>query len=174
MDVLYHASPLRGLQILNPQERRKRSAGDPARVYVARQQVVAVPFMVADLNDRWSVLGRYNQDPELYLVIGDEAKFWHKENAGGSLYTVPDIGFTTEPDIGLGEDELYSEVAVSVLSEERWPSALAAMLWYGLRVVFLAPGTFATFRDAADQHPLIQLATPRGDGTFTITRSLNA
>ena len=166
--VLYHGSSIQGLKKLVPQERRKRAAGDPACVYAAIKAKVAAPFMVSTMDDSWAVFGQYNQDPEYYLVVV-EPRFREQGKAGGSLYTVANIGLTTEPEIGLGEDEWHCEAEVPVLSEEHWPSALAAMVHYGVKVVFLTPGQFAEFRDAADQYPLIQLSTPRGDGTFTIT-----
>jgi hypothetical protein len=168
MEVFYHASPVRGLTILKPFGRHKRHPNDSPRIYVARQPVVAVIFMIDGLNDSWSRSGSWDGRQSWWLVVGDEERFREREQLGGSLYTVPAAGFRHDPDIGLGEAEWYTDSPVPVLHEERWDLALKAMLHYGLNVLFVPKAQFAEFQAHPDQWEVMRQAKKRPDGTFVL------
>ena len=137
MTMLYHASSTQGLKHLQPRNQCRRRSYDPPRVYTAKQRIIAVMFIVTDLDDRWGICGSWDGRKSWWRVIGDEERFRQMEEKGGSLYTVSSEGFMSDPDIGLGDEELYSTSTVPVLKEEKWDSALAAMLHYGLNVMFV-------------------------------------
>lgn len=166
MNVFFHGSPAQGLSILEPRNRTKRRTDDPPRIYVVRRPLLAAGFMVNELTDEWSRSGSWDDRKTWWSVIGDEERFRELERKGGSLYTVPTDGFTYNPDIGLGDEELYAITPVPVLHEEQWDSALAAMLYYGLNVLFVPKDQFAAFCVHPDQWELMQQACKRPDGTY--------
>lgn len=168
MNVFYHASPVQGLTVLKPSNRTKRRRDDPPYVYAARSQLIAVGFMVNELTDEWSRGGSWDGRKTWWSVIGDEARFRELERRGGSLYTVPTDGFAYDPEIGLGDKEFSTASPVLVLHEEQWDSALAAMLHYGHRVLFMSKCLFIEFQGYPYQWELIQQARRRSDGTFVL------
>lgn len=169
--VLYHASPMRGLSLLDPRKKSGWSIGDTPRVFASPSPAVAVAFMIRpDMYFPGMYLYGSYDSQTWHMVVGDEEKFRKVEQKGGSMYVVSANSFRPAPEIGLDELGQYSEDPVRVLAEEKWTSALEAMVHHDLKVFFVAGGEFERFKHlpGEDQSALLQLAHPRRDGTFNI------
>ena len=170
--MMYHASPIRRLKQLEPSEKSESSIGSTSRVFASSSPELAVVFMTSpdSLLDGQYTSGSYDGLTDV-VVIGDEEKFRKQEKKGGSLYTISSEGFEPEEEAGRGELVQVSSKPATVLAEEEWNSAIAAMLHYGIKLCFVKKGSFLAFSSIPfeEQWELIQKAESCPDGTYKIT-----
>lgn len=170
--MMYHASPIRRLKQIEPSKKSESSLGSTSRIFASPSPELAVVFMTSpdSLLDGQYMSGSYDGLTDV-VVIGDEEKFRQQERKGGSLYTISSEGFEPEEEAGRGGLVQASSKPATVLTEEEWNSAIAAMLHYGIKLCFVEKGSFQTFSSIPleEQWELIQKAAPCPDGTYNIT-----
>ena len=173
LKIMYHASPIKGLKTIEPSNKSVSSIGSTPSIFASPSPNLAVVFMTSpdSLLDGQYTSGSYDGLTEV-VVIGDEEKFRQQERKGGGIYTVPSENFEPEEGAGRGELVQTSSKPATVLAEEKWNSAIAAMLHYGIKVCFIEKSSFPTFASLSgeEQWELIQKAAPCPDGTHNIAQ----
>lgn len=146
--TLYHASPRKDLQRIEPRQGSRRGGGpDEGHVVFATPDKRLATIFLLKSDDTWTASG-FVDDGAPYMLIAKDRDEFIKEDSGGAIYEFPGEGFTTDPDRGLGVREWMSKHHIEPQAKEEHHSALEAMLVSGVRVYFVDKDTLKQFHAA--------------------------
>lgn len=164
-EVLYHASPVKDIEVLNPDSQSTRDDDEGDVVFAAEDKALAAAFMVR-WEDDWASVGRFDGE-DWFMVISDKDKFMRADH-GGAIYTLPSDSFITDPGKGLGEAEWTSGEAVVPEKEKDYSSALDAMKEAGLNVYFVEKDDFQDALDCMSKRCIRRLAEEKVGTTAAV------
>ena len=130
---LYHASPNKKLEIIQPSQIRHRDRNEGPLVFASADRQFLSCFLTRT-DDSWAQIGRYDFDGIIYThCITDKERFL-KLDKGGAIYKVSSEDF--DLNITQGLEEWTSKKPVKVLDKEIYESSLEAMMENDVRVYF--------------------------------------
>jgi hypothetical protein len=176
IQYLYHGSHVQNIDYLKSFSLSKREKNDNPRIYATHLYALATCFLFKH-DDSWtrlSISTRTEEEPIIYLVIGDEKKF-NECNKKGSIYTITSDHFMYDENKGLGEYEWYTEKpSIRVISEEKIENILDALVNAGVKVYFLSNKNFNIFSELksfSERYDFLQNNT-RFDGKIYKKKSM--
>lgn len=141
-EALYHASPKRDLDQIEPRDRSYRDEHEGSRVFASPDRDFVTTFMMSNLV---SFESGYSNEIPWFAAKEDE---FRKKDIGGAVYHVPVDTFETDPTKGLGHKEWTSKVAVTPTQKQIYESSLEAMIDHGVQVYLLDELTFKALRES--------------------------
>ena len=144
--VLYHASQA-DIELLTPRAITRRERDSGPMIFASPDKAIAAAFLFP-WDDSWVKMGTIEDEP--YMVISDELRF-RQLDKGGYIYSIPSQTFETDMEKGLRALEYTSSEAVRPTGREFFPSALDAMIDYGIKVYFVDKEIFTELEGAPDQ-----------------------
>lgn len=131
---LYHASPNKELEMIQPSQIRHRDKNEGPLVFTSTDKRFLSCFLTRT-DDKWAQIGIYNVNGyKIYThCIADKERFMELDN-GGAIYKVSSKNFTLN--ITQGLEEWTSKNAVRVISKEIYERSLEAMIENNVRVYF--------------------------------------
>ena len=139
-NALFHGSTFTNIDIIKPKSVGSRCKGKPI-VFATHQIALASLFMLN--HEGKFACGRLPNDEIFYLT--DDKRRCIMEDHEGAIYVVPASSFFCEAYISLGVDEWISYAAIKPLSRFVFPSALDAILDFGVKVYFVDGHTYARY-----------------------------
>lgn len=149
--TLYHASPNREIDELEPRKKSVRDENEGPVVFATPDKAVAT-FFLFDSNGRWVASGRHNGVP--YVAIREDRTRFMETDTGGTIYELPSEGFTCDPQKGLGVNEWTHKGKIKPTGKTTFPSALDAMIDAGVQVYFVDQETFDRIQADKKEHGL--------------------
>lgn len=146
--ALYHATPIAGLETLEPRARSVRDSVEGPVVFATPDKAYATVFLFQN-DGRWTQHGKINRIP--YILIAQDREEFIQGDHGGFIYELSPDGFKSDPNKGMGGDEWTHQGEVQPLVTEKHPSALDAMLESGVQVYFVDQETLKRFQGAGEQ-----------------------
>ena len=144
--ILYHASQTADIDRLIPRSIKRRERDDGPMIFATPSETIASAFLFP-WDDSWIQMGTIEDEP--YMIISDEARF-RQLDTGGYIYSLPSQNFETDMEKGLRTLEYTSNEAVVPVGKEFFPSALDAMIHFGMKVYFVDSDTFIAIQNAPD------------------------
>jgi hypothetical protein len=144
--ILFHASRNPNIDVFEPRIGKRRDENEGAQIFATPSKAMATMFLV-NTDDSWTQSGAMDGVP--YIIISDKERFESLDH-GGIIYSLPSDSFETDLEKGLRELEYTSIEAVKPISSERFPSALSAMVDYGVKVYFVDGETYEAIRTSSD------------------------
>ena len=135
--ILYHGSPHRDIEKLEPRDIKKRDPEEGPQVFATHDLATATIFMAEQAN---GPSGLMNDIP--YFIILDSRDNFIKNDRGGHVYILPSENFTSDPNKGLGEYEWTSKTPIKPIDKIEYPSVLDAMIENGVQVYFINKDEF--------------------------------
>src|SRR5215471_9784345 len=132
--ALYHASTNTNIAEFVPRSDSVRDPDEGPRVFATPDKRVAAMFMVPIESSKVEI-SKFGD--EAIIVINGTVEEFKAQDKGGAIYTLPSDTLTTDPHKGMKETEWVSAVPVKPIAKEIYPSALQAMLDFGVRVIFV-------------------------------------
>ncbi len=134
---LYHASPNKDIEILEPRAESVRDPNEGPVVFASHDKASVTCFLVPT-DSSWSKISQYrsrsNNHPTLYVMcISDEKRFRDLDKGGAIYYLSPKSFYLDE---SKGNTEWTSKVNVKPLKKEIYDSGLDAMIYNGVIVYF--------------------------------------
>jgi len=152
-EVLYHASPRRDLQKIEPRAEGVRDPIEGPVVFGTPDIAYASCFLLQGTNDSWLMISQWSNNPDKQgpwnFICGDKKRFEENDH-GGTIYLMSPEGFTTDPKKGTGTAEWVSKNVVKPISRLEYNSALDAMLDNGVQVIFTDNETIERMRNSDD------------------------
>ncbi len=142
---LYHGSPHRGLEEIEPRKTTVRDPEEGELVFATQDIGLASVFMA---NSRHYGCGRFNETKYCYIVEPGEE--FIRRDKGGHIYVLPSDSFETDPNKGLGVYEWTSKQKVKPIEKIEYTSALDAMLANGVQVYFIDEETHKKIEQSPD------------------------
>ena len=136
--VLYHASPNRNLQTIEPRRESVRDKDEGPVVFATHDEACATLFLV-NTSDSWTFKGRINGIH--HHIISDRKRF-EEMDKGGSIYEVPSDDFERKINHGWQSLEWTSTKPVNPIRKTDYSSGLDAMIDKGVQVYFVDKETF--------------------------------
>ncbi|MDP3954567.1 MAG: hypothetical protein Q8Q06_04085 [bacterium] len=143
-EFLYHGSPHRGIEELEPRAKSHRDPAEGAQVFATQEMGLAAIFMTEKVAES----GLHDRIP--YAIIAEPREDFIKNDKGGHIYVLPSDGFVCDPEKGLREYEWTSKSPVRPVKTMEYNSALDAMIENGVQVYFIEPKTLQEIRQAKD------------------------
>lgn len=147
--VLYHASRVSGIKEFTPNRGNYRDENEGAVIFSTPDKALASAFLVEGHGDHWMQIGFYGGIP--VVIINADREEFIKNDKGGVMYAFSSDTFDYDPNKGMGEKEWTSQESVKPLSEEKYTSALDAMIENGAQVYFVDKKTFDDINNS-DNH----------------------
>ena len=141
---LYHGSPNKNIETLEPKNKKVRDENEGPVVFATQELDLASIFLAKGVVES----GKFNN--VAYAIIVDTKENYIKNDQGGRIYLVPSDSFENNPDIGLGKYEWTSKEAVFPSSTIEYPSALQAMLENKVQVYFIDQETYKKIQESDD------------------------
>jgi len=144
-DVLYHASTIRGLKII--ETKRTSSKDKYVGDYVFATPDKRMASMYLSPKEGGTILiNTYGGEP--YAVIQNNETDFKKVDKGGSIYELPADNFIDTPQKELKGTELVSLQPITPLSEQIFRTSLDAMQEMGVKVYFVEGRLFEDIQNA--------------------------
>lgn len=162
--VLYHASPSKNIEILEPKAEGFRDVKEGPVVFATPDKSYASCFLV-DTNDSWTQISHWGRENAPWnIIISDEGKF-RRLDVGGAIYELPVSSFYCDMDKGTGKSEWVSKTSVIPFRKETYGSGLKAMLKNNVNVFFVSKETFNEIRNSNDHgYAIIKTLQPYSSG----------
>ena len=139
---LYHASPIKGLKIIEPRSKTvPENFKDTPCIFATEYFDFATQFLVPH-DDSWANGGAFNDQP--FFVISDRERF-EKNDKGGSIYLVKAGDFQN-----YNKREWFSKKPVEVAGEVQFSCGLMAMITQCVQVYFTNKNTYEKIQNAQD------------------------
>jgi hypothetical protein len=139
-NTLFHGSSNIAIDVIRPKAVGNRCKGKPI-VFATHHIALASLFMLK--HEGRFACGRLPNDEIFYLT--DNKRQCIMEDQGGAIYVVPASSFFCEAHVSLGVDEWISYGSISPLAKFEFPSALDAILDFGVKVYFVDGHTYARY-----------------------------
>ena len=139
-NTLFHGSPCMDIEIIQPKQLDNRCNGRPI-VFASHHIGLASLFMLKHRGK--FACGRLPNERLFYMT--DDKKGCILNDKGGAIYVVPSASFFCEAHVSLGTDEWLSYSSIEPLYKFVFPSALDAILDFGVRVYFVDASTYARY-----------------------------
>lgn len=149
-DVLYHGSPNTSITVFEPRDEHIRKQGDGAVVFASPSIKIASCYLFK-WDDSWVhqfVSTKDDSGYEVYMVISDRKRF-DEQDLGGAIYLLPTEGFYSDEKTGLGIYEMISHKKVIPFTALRFFSALETMKLFSVKVFFMSPEQFQSYKKIA-------------------------
>lgn len=140
-EFLYHGSPNKKIEIIEPRKKFIRDKDEGAKVFAGAENIAAM-FMTR-FGDSMTQIGTHNGVP--CVVIRDRNHFFKKDK-GGAIYKVHSEKFENDPERPFGRNEWTSDQPVEPIDKEEFESSLTAMLDKGVQVYFVDKKTFYKYK----------------------------
>ena len=138
MKTLYHASPYKDLQKIQPQRTLSKDMYIGDYVFATSDIKLAAMYLVTRGNATLM-----NTDAMLpFIVIRNNPKDYVANDMGGAIYIVPDTTFKKSPQEGLEKSELVSSVAVTPIDKIIYRRSIDAMKEMGIVIYFVTKEIF--------------------------------
>lgn len=151
-DRLYHGSPRRNLNALEPRVSLGSGEKLGRLIYASPNKAIASIFL-ADVTGRWSA-GTIGDVP--YALITVPREEFVANDKGGVMYILPSESFVNDERNSLGEMEWVSSKAVTPIEQIHYTSALQAMLDNGVQVYFVSPATLEEINNTSEKKKLLR------------------
>lgn len=139
-NTLFHGSPQIDIDIIRPKPLGSRCKGQPI-VFASHHIALASLFMLKHHGK--FACGRLPNGDIFFMT--DDKRRCILEDHGGAIYIVPATTFFCESHVSLGVDEWMSYGAIRPLTKFIFPSALDAILDFGVKVFFVDGDTYARY-----------------------------
>lgn len=146
-DFLYHASPHRNIQLFEPRNDTPRFPGEPPLVFATGDKRIAAMFLAPKSSGSVEVT-KFGDDA--IIIISNTVEDFIAHDTGGAIYHLPADTFTTDPEIGMGEQEWVSSLPVAPIGKELYGTSLGAMLSVGVKVYFVTDEVLESIKSAED------------------------
>ncbi len=146
---LYRGMRALGVEEFDPMFNIKhRDKNEGPVIFATPDKAFASMFLVPEADDSWSIKGRFGN--VYYMVIADRERY-KKFDKGGSIYEIEDLDdFYCDKNKGMGDCEWVSKKIVKSSKEQRYSSAIEAMIKNGVRVYFVDNETFIKIKNSQD------------------------
>jgi hypothetical protein len=144
--VLFHASPVNDLDLINPFNKTIRDINEGPVVFATPDYIYAMQFLIP-VEDRWVSLGIMSGVH--YMVISDEERF-KKLDIGGTIYHLPTDNFSCDINTTMGEREWVCKIGVNPIKKDYFSKSLPAMLEKGIQIYFVDLKTFEEIKKSKD------------------------
>ncbi len=138
--TLFHGSPTMNLEVINPKPLGTRCHAQPI-VFASQHIALAALFMLKHQGK--FACGRLPSGDVFYLT--EDTKRCIRDDHGGAIYVVSSATFFCQTQISLGLDEWISYAALRPLAKFTFPSALEAILDFGVKVYCVDSCTYAQY-----------------------------
>lgn len=145
--VLYHASPNRQLDVLEPRAESIRDEKEGPVVFAHPDKANVTRFLVPS-NDSWTLKMRFNGINT--HIISDRTKY-EELDKGGAIYHLSPDSFELDTTYDGMKDEYTSKTPVVPVNKEVFESGLQAQLDNGVQVYFVDKDTFDRIKKANDR-----------------------
>ena len=140
--ILYHASQINHLDILEPANITPRFARESNCIFATPYKAVAAMFLAP--RELSTEISKYGEN--FVIFVKSSLAEYKKLDRGGSIYTVDGSQFNTDASIGMGETEWICDHSIAPLSEETYKSSLMAMRSLGVKIYFVDNATFVNIQ----------------------------
>ena len=140
-EFLYHGSPNKKIEKIEPRKKFIRSAEEGPKVFAGAENIAAM--FITRFGDSMTQIGTHEGIP--YIVIRDRNHFLKKDK-GGVIYKLDSEKFKNDPDRHFGEHEWTSDDSIEPVDKEEFESSLVAMLEKGVQVYFVDKKTFYKYK----------------------------
>jgi hypothetical protein len=134
-ELLYHASPSKDLTIIQPRNEFPRFDSEQDLVFATQHLAVAAMFLAPrSIPTEMSIFG------DRYILFIEATEDAYKAvDTGGAIYTLPSTSFSTNPNVGMGENEWTSSVAVTPITKQLFATSLEAIMLQDAEYYFVSP-----------------------------------
>lgn len=153
--MLYHASPIKNLAILEPKRTLSKDRFIGNFVFATSDRKLAAMYLA---NKGVPVLLNVKDSPR--IIICSEADEYIKNDIGGAIYELPDGSFRQTPQAGLEDSEVISEVPVRPLNKTIYQTSLDAMSESGIKVYFASKEVFDEILQSKNEAAIVGRLKP--------------
>ena len=146
-NLLFHASAVKGLKVLNPKRTLSKDKYIGDFVFATPSKPMASMYL-APREGGTILIEAFNDEP--YAVINNTSKKFQQVDRGGSIYTVSSTSFSKTPQEELIGPELVSILPVVPISEKVYDTSLSAMKEQNVKVFFVNNDLFHKIQSAKD------------------------
>lgn len=133
MNLLYHASTNKNLEMIEPQRTLSKDKYIGDYVFATSDRKLAAMYLVT--RGTPTLMNTKAEVPR--IIICADSTSYIKNDAGGAIYEVPGKSFVKTPQEGLEESELVGKVAVKPVSKKVFATSIDALNEAGVEVYFV-------------------------------------
>lgn len=156
MQVLYHASPLKNLKIIQPKKTLSRDIYIGDYVFATSNIRLAAMYLAT----KGIAILLNVKSPKPTIVIRSNPREYISNDKGGAIYAVSDRTFKKSPQEGLEDSEMVSGVSVKPISRQVYSSSLDAMKEKGIVIYFVDEKVFNDIVEAKDESKILKKLNP--------------
>lgn len=156
MKVLYHASPVRDLKLIQPKRTLSRDVYIGDYVFATADKRLAAMYLATRGNA--TLMNVATAVPT--IVICNNLKDYLAHDQGGAIYKVPAATFEETPQEGLQTSELVSKVAVKPLDKTIYKYSIDAMRDMGIAIYFVSKEVFDSLAQTKDEAKILESLQP--------------
>lgn len=156
MDVLYHASPDKNLEIIEPKKTLSKDVYIGDYVFATSDKKLAVMYLATRGN--YTYMEPRGNEP--FIVICAKPKEYLVHDEGGAIYILSSDTFEKTPQIELKDFEMVSSVSVKPTKKETYNNSIEAMRRNGITIYFVSQPKFDELIKAKDKNNALALVKP--------------
>ena len=138
MEVLYHTSTNKDLEVIEPQRTLSSNVYIGDYVFATSNHKLAAMYLVA----RGTPILLNIKTAMPHLIICANPEEYRIRDRGGAIYTIPAESFHKTPQKGLEDSGLVSEVAITPISKKVYETSIEALREEGVEIYFVSKEQF--------------------------------
>jgi hypothetical protein len=155
-DILYHASPNKDLEIIEPKRTLSKNRCIGKYVFATSDKKLAAMYLATKGNA--TLMGFEHKNP--WIVICANPNDYLEKDQGGAVYTLPAKTFSKTPQKGLEYSEMVSKKKVKPINKTIYKTSLQAMSEQRIKVYFVEQEKFNELLKSRDQNKLVKELEP--------------
>ena len=144
--VLYHASPNKNLEVLEPRAETVRDKKEGPVVFASPDKAGVTKFLVPS-SDSWTMKMRFD---DVHIHVISDRRRYEEADKGGAVYHLSPDTFKLDATKSGGRTEWTSKIALKPIDKEEYKSGLQAQLDNGVQVFFVDKDTFDKLKRSDD------------------------
>lgn len=156
MGILYHASPIKDLKVIEPKRTLSKNVDIGNFVFATSDNRLAAMYLATKGN---AILLNVNSQLPRIIILNSPENYL-RNDTGGAIYKVYDENFVKTPQDGLEDSELVCDSRVIPIDKTGYNTSLDAMKEAGIEVYFVNQTQFDDIVNTKKEEHILQNIQP--------------